>query len=84
MFESGHAPYDDPAVQRRAEEVSVWDSLAAIVRLKRKKPHLRYIAILEIPEHVELTHGKRGHRGIPKSIGAEQIRGWVVDVVELP
>jgi len=76
--------YDDSAVQQRAEEVSVWDSLAAATRLAAKKPTLRYVAVLEIPKHVELRPGKRGHWGVPKGTGAEQIKGWVVEVLRLP
>lgn len=30
--------YDDPEVQRRAEEVSVWDTLERAVRLASKRP----------------------------------------------
>ena len=72
--------YDVPAVQERAEEVSVWDSVEAARRLALKKPALRYIATLEIPAHIQLRPGKRGHWGIPKGTGAERIRGWVVGV----
>lgn len=72
--------YGDPAVQQRAEEVSVWDTGEAAARLAMKKPLLPYIAVLEIPAHVELRPGKRGHWGIPKGTGAERIKGWVVAV----
>lgn len=76
--------YDDPAVQQRAEEISVWDSPAAALRLAAKKPALRYIAVLEIPTHIKLREGKRGHWGIPKGTGAEHVKSWVVEVRPLP
>lgn len=72
--------YDVPAVQERAEEVSVWDTVEAARRLALKKPALRYIATLEIPAHIDLRPGKRGHWGIPKGTGADRIKGWVVGV----
>jgi hypothetical protein len=71
-------------VQRRAEEVSVWDSFDRATQLMRKKPRLRYVAVLEIPADVRLRPGRPGHWGIPKDIPAEEIRGWVTDVVALP
>ena len=41
--------YDDEEVQRRAEEVSVWDSLERAARLGRKRPRLAYVAVLDVP-----------------------------------
>jgi hypothetical protein len=76
--------YADPEVQRRAEEVSVWDSLERAMHLARKKPQLGYIAILQIPEDVQLRPGKRGHWGIPRSIPVEEIMRWIADVVPVP
>lgn len=84
LIGSGHPPYDDPELQRRAEEVSIWDNIAAMFRLRQKMPHLPYAAVIEIPESVELTRGKRGHWGIPKGIRADQIKRWVIGVIEVP
>lgn len=84
LIETGHPPYDHPELQRRAEEVSVWDSLAAVMRVRKKRPHLGYVAILEIPEEVALTRGRRGHWGIPRGTGAEQIERWIVEVIQVP
>lgn len=76
--------YDEPSVQQRAEEISVWDSRAAAIRLAAKKPALRYVAVLEIPADIKLREGKRGHWGIPKGTEAEHVRSWVVEVMPLP
>lgn len=76
--------YEDPAVQQRAAEISVWDSLSAAVQLAARKPALRYVAVLEIPMHIQLRPGRRGHWGIPKDTGAERIKGWIVEVLPLP
>ncbi len=72
--------YDVPAVQERAEDVSVWDTVEAARSLSLKKPTVPYIATLEIPADIELRPGKRGHWGIPKGTGAARIKGWVVGV----
>ncbi len=76
--------YDDAEVQRRAEEVSVWDSLERAARLGRKRPRLAYVAVLDVPADVPLRPGKRGHWGIPKEFSADEIRRWIADVVALP
>ena len=77
-------PYADPELQRRAEEVSVWDRFERAEDLARKRPGLRFVAVLEVPRDVRLRPGKRGHWGIPKGIAPDEIKRWVVEVVALP
>lgn len=84
LIAMGHRPYVDADLQRRAEEVSVWDNVDAALDLARRKRSHRFVAVLEIPEDVRLTAGKRGHWGIPKSAGPTRIREWVVEVRDVP
>ena len=72
--------FGDPDVQRRAEEVSIWDSLEAAVKVRARRPELRFIAVLEVPPNVALTRGRGGHWGIPRGKSAEEIRTWVIEV----
>jgi hypothetical protein len=72
--------FRDPDVQRRAEEVSVWETLEAAVRVRARKPELRFVAVLEVPPNVVLTQGRGGHWGIPRGRSAEEIRSWVIEV----
>lgn len=76
--------WPDAEKQARAEEVSVWDTIERAARQRRKKPHLRIVALLDISADVPLRAGKRGHFGIPKTCGPTTIRRWVSAVLALP
>jgi hypothetical protein len=75
--------FEDEEARRRAEEVSVWDSVTRAARLARKKPGYRFVAALEIPTEIDLRRGKHGHWAIPRYVDAAEIKGWVAEVVEV-
>lgn len=75
--------FPDREVQRRAEELSVWDSFERVRRLSMQKPSLgRFVAVLDIPPDVPLSGGRRGHWGI-RDAPPERVKMWVVKVVPL-
>lgn len=68
--------FRDPDVQRRAEEVSVWETLDAAVKVRARKPELRFVAVLEVPPNVALIRGRGGSLGHSEG----QVRGGDQDM----